>query len=247
MRAFVGARDRAGDLRALHGVGQRERNSRLLVGLPANRRASNRWFVRRGAAACRSSAVAVTRPTSRNLGRPAASPHRRRSGHRHSARATEQPSAEKRPRCQDHGLSRRFPPRAARARRRVRSSASSTTSPSIKVDRRAALPIAAPRPDRDPVDLRARAAHGRSLAAVEQAIADRRAHRRTGSSSAEGIDLPNHMPLAEPADGRITAQLAQIRLAKTSRGRRAPHARRGVRSFDARMAGPDDDNDQRVS
>src|SRR5215831_14811222 len=58
------------------------------------------------------------------------------------------------------------------------------------------------------VGLRARPAHRRAFAAVEDAELDPRPIDRPAHDAVEGIDLAHEMALAEPADRRVARHLA---------------------------------------
>ena len=93
-----------------------------------------------------------------------------------------------------------------------------------------------------PVGLGARAAHGRSLATVEQAELYAGDICDAAHQSVEGIDLTNEVALAEAADGGIAGHRADGR-GPMGDERRSGAGPRGCRSrFDAGMAAADDDH-----
>uniref|UniRef100_A0A0N5A6W0 PE-PGRS family protein n=1 Tax=Parastrongyloides trichosuri TaxID=131310 RepID=A0A0N5A6W0_PARTI len=59
-----------------------------------------------------------------------------------------------------------------------------------------------------PVDLAARAAHGGALGPVQHAKLNARHVGQTAHEAVEGVDLADQMALAQTADGRVTAHLA---------------------------------------
>ena len=97
------------------------------------------------------------------------------------------------------------------------------TRPSRSSDRSSAAPSAMSRPggfgqqfaDRPAIELavglRARPAHRRALAAVQDAELDAGPVDRAPHDAVERIDLAHQMPLAEPADRRIARHLADRR------------------------------------
>ena len=103
-------------------------------------------------------------------------------------------------------------------------------------------PAADGRAVQHPVGLRARGAHRRALAAVEDAELDAgfvggRRHR-----AAQRVDLLDQMALADAADRRVAAHLPQRLDVVRQQQRAAAHARRGQRGLGAGMAATDDDH-----
>src|SRR5690606_27729159 len=91
------------------------------------------------------------------------------------------------------------------------------------------------------VRLRARRAHGRALARVQNAEVNARAVDRARHRAAERIDLFREMPLADAADRRVAAHLAE-RLDVLRRQQRAyTHARGGKRGLGSGMTAADHD------
>jgi hypothetical protein len=91
------------------------------------------------------------------------------------------------------------------------------------------------------VGLRARRAHGRPLAAVQDAEMDARAVDRARHRAAEGVDLLRQMALADTADRRVAAHLPQRLDVLRQEQRAHAHAGGGERGFGAGMASADDD------
>ncbi len=91
------------------------------------------------------------------------------------------------------------------------------------------------------VGLRARRAHGRALAAVQGAEVDAGAIDRARHRAAERVDLLREMPLADAADRRVAAHLAQRFDVLRQQQRAHAHAGRGQRGLGAGVAAADDD------
>ena len=79
------------------------------------------------------------------------------------------------------------------------------------------------------IGLHARRAHRRTLAGIQRARLDRGRIRGARHHAAERIDLLDEMSLADAADGRIAAHLAQRldRLREQQRARTHPRRRQG--------------------
>ena len=92
------------------------------------------------------------------------------------------------------------------------------------------------------VGLAARGAHGRTLAGVERAPLDAGAIGATRHRAAQGVDLAHQVALADPADGRVAAHLADGLdvLGQQQHARAA--ARRGQRGLGAGVAAADHDD-----
>ena len=93
-----------------------------------------------------------------------------------------------------------------------------------------------------PVGLGARAADGRALAPVEQPELDAGPVGRPAHHPVEGVDLPDQMALAQPADGRIAGHLADGRRVMGDQQRPRAHARRRRRRLAAGMTAADDND-----
>ncbi|MNS59720.1 hypothetical protein D3C72_926850 [compost metagenome] len=92
------------------------------------------------------------------------------------------------------------------------------------------------------VDLAARAAHGGALGAVQQAELDARDIGQTAHDAVQSVDLAHQMALAQAADGRVAAHLANgLELLRQQQGAGARARRRG-RSFAAGVTAADDDD-----
>ena len=92
------------------------------------------------------------------------------------------------------------------------------------------------------VGLRARAAHRRTFAAVENAELDAAGVRHPTHQAVQGVDFAHQMAFAEPADGRIARHGADGReLVGHQRGFGAQARSRG-RGFTAGMAAANHDN-----
>ena len=98
------------------------------------------------------------------------------------------------------------------------------------------------RPVEGAVGLGPRAAHGRPLAAVEDAELDPGAVGDPRHQAVEGVDLAHQVALAEAADGRVARHLADRRGAVRDQERPRAHARRGRGGLAAGMAATDDDD-----
>ena len=92
------------------------------------------------------------------------------------------------------------------------------------------------------VGLGARAAHRRSLAAIEHAKLDAAGIRDAAHQAVERIDLANQMALAEPADGRIAGHRADGGEALGDQRRARAHPRRCGGRLAAGMAAADDNH-----
>ena len=92
------------------------------------------------------------------------------------------------------------------------------------------------------VGLRARRAHRRALARVEHAELDAGAIGGARHHAAERVDLPHQMALADAADGRIAAHLAERLDVLREQQRARAHARRRQRGLGAGVAAADDDH-----
>ncbi len=92
------------------------------------------------------------------------------------------------------------------------------------------------------VGLAARRAHGRTLGCVQRAPLDAGAIGRHGHRAAEGVDFLDQMTLADAADGRIAAHLAEgFDIVGQQQGART-QTRGGERGLGAGMAAADDDH-----
>ena len=103
-----------------------------------------------------------------------------------------------------------------------------------------------PRPDRrlveQPVGLRPGGAHGRPLGAVEDAELDPGLVGGHGHRPAQGIHLLDQVALADAADRRVAAHLAERLDVVGQQQRLAAHARRGQGSLGPGMAAADHDD-----
>ena len=95
------------------------------------------------------------------------------------------------------------------------------------------------------VGLRARAAHGRTLAPVQDAELDAGAVGDAAHQAVERIDLAHQMALAEPADRRVAGHLADGREAVRHENRIGAESGRRRRGFRAGMPTSDDDDVRR--
>ena len=93
-----------------------------------------------------------------------------------------------------------------------------------------------------PVLLRARPAHRRPLAAVENAELDAALVGDTPHQAIKGIDLADEMPLPQPADRGIAGHGADGRKAMGDQRRPRAHARGRSRRLTAGMAAADHDD-----
>ncbi len=91
------------------------------------------------------------------------------------------------------------------------------------------------------VRLRARGAHGRAFARVQRAEVNAGAVDRTRHAAAERVDLLRQVPLADAADGRVAAHLAQRFQVLREEQRAHAHARRRERSLGAGVSAADHD------
>ena len=92
------------------------------------------------------------------------------------------------------------------------------------------------------IGLGARAAHRRTLAAIEHAKLDAAAVGDPAHQAVEGVDLADQMALPEPADGRIARHRADGRKSVGHQRRPGAHAGGGGRSLAAGVAAADDDD-----
>ena len=93
-----------------------------------------------------------------------------------------------------------------------------------------------------PVGLRARRAHRRPLARIEDAELDAGLVGGDRHRAAQRVDLLDEVPLADAADRRVARHLPE-RLDVVRQQQRAPaHARAGERGLGAGMAAADDDH-----
>ena len=92
------------------------------------------------------------------------------------------------------------------------------------------------------VGLGARTAHGRTLAAVEHAELDAGRVGDAAHQAVQRIDLAHQMALAEPADRRVAAHLADGRELVGDQRRRHAEPRRGRRSLAAGMPAAHNDH-----
>ena len=95
------------------------------------------------------------------------------------------------------------------------------------------------------VGLRARRAHRRTLAGIERAELDAGAIGRARHRAAERVDLLDEVTLADAADRRVAAHLAERLDALRQQQRARAHARRGQRGLGAGVAAADDDDVER--
>ncbi len=93
-----------------------------------------------------------------------------------------------------------------------------------------------------PVGLRARSAHGGTLAPVEHAELDSRRVRDPAHEPVERVDLAHQVSLAEPADRRIARHGADGGEAMRDQRRARAEPRRGRGRFAARVPAADDDD-----
>jgi hypothetical protein len=94
----------------------------------------------------------------------------------------------------------------------------------------------------DAIRLRSGGAHGRPLAAVEDAEMDAGTIGRARHQTTQGVDLLDQMTLADAADGRIAAHLADgLDIVRQQQGAGA-EARRRKRGLGTGMAAADDDH-----
>ena len=92
------------------------------------------------------------------------------------------------------------------------------------------------------VGLRARAAHGRALAAVQNAELDAALVGDAAHQAVQSIDFPHQMALAEPADGRIARHGADGGESMRDQRRLRAHAGGRGRGFTAGVAAANHDN-----
>ena len=92
------------------------------------------------------------------------------------------------------------------------------------------------------VGLGARGAHGRALAGIEDAELDAALVGGQRHGAAQRVDLLDQMALADAADGRVAAHLAQRLDVVGQQQRLAAHAGGGQRRLGAGMAAADDDD-----
>ena len=92
------------------------------------------------------------------------------------------------------------------------------------------------------IGLRARAAHGRAFAAVQDAELDAALVGDAAHQAVQSIDFADQMALAEAADGRIAGHGADGRELMGHQGRLRAHAGAGGRGLTAGMAAANHDN-----
>ena len=92
------------------------------------------------------------------------------------------------------------------------------------------------------IGLGARALHGRTLRAIEQAELDAGLVGDPAHQAVERVDLADQMALAEPADRRIARHLADGRRLVGDERRARAHARGGRRRLAAGVAAADNDD-----
>ena len=92
------------------------------------------------------------------------------------------------------------------------------------------------------IGLRARTAHGRAFAAIENAELDAAVVGDAAHQAVQCIDFADQMALAEPADRRIAGHRADGRESVRHQGRVRAHARGRGRGFAAGVAAADDDD-----
>jgi hypothetical protein len=92
------------------------------------------------------------------------------------------------------------------------------------------------------IGLRARAAHGWPLAAIEDAELDAALVGSAPHQAVERVDLAHEMALSEPADRRIAGHRPNGRKPVGHERRPCAHARGGRRGLAARVATPDHDD-----
>ncbi len=108
--------------------------------------------------------------------------------------------------------------------------------------RRALEHALAARSIRGLVRLRAARTHGRTLARVQKPELDSGLVSRQAHLAAQRVDLPYQMPLADPADRRITRHLPDMVEIEREHQRARTHPRRRERRFDSGMAGADNND-----
>ena len=86
------------------------------------------------------------------------------------------------------------------------------------------------------------AVHRRPLGAVEDTEVDPSGVDRPPHEPSQGVDLANELPLADAADGRVAAHLADGVEITCEQGRLGPQPGRCTGRLDAGVAGPDDDH-----
>ncbi len=84
-------------------------------------------------------------------------------------------------------------------------------------------------------------AHRHAAAAVEDAEVDARRVNEPPHDAAQRVQLADHVPLPDPADGGIAAHLADGREVERQQRRRHAHAGRHMGRFYASVAAADDD------
>ena len=84
--------------------------------------------------------------------------------------------------------------------------------------------------------------HRRALAAVEHAELDAGGVDGPAHGAAEGVDLADDLPLADAADGRVAAHLADGVAVGREQGGAGAHPRGGQRGLGPGVAGADDDH-----
>jgi hypothetical protein len=96
------------------------------------------------------------------------------------------------------------------------------------------------------VGLGPRPVHRRPLGAVEDAELDARGVDRAAHHAAEGVDLADELRLADAADRRVAAHLADGVAVGREQSRAGPEPGRGAGRLHPGMAGPDHDHVVRV-
>ena len=86
------------------------------------------------------------------------------------------------------------------------------------------------------------AVHRRPLGAVEDTEVDPSGIDRPPHEPSQGVDLAHELPLADAADGRVAAHLADGVEVAREQGRPGPQPGRGTGRLDPGMAGADDDH-----
>ena len=92
------------------------------------------------------------------------------------------------------------------------------------------------------VGLRARAAHGRAFAAVQNAELDAAFVGDAAHEAVQSVDFPDQMAFAEPANGRIAGHGADGGESMRHQGRFRAHAGGRSRGLAAGMAAADDEH-----
>jgi hypothetical protein len=92
------------------------------------------------------------------------------------------------------------------------------------------------------VDLAARAAHGGALGAVQHPELDAGRVGQAAHDAVQGVDLADQVALAQAADGRVAAHLADRLELVGEQERARAEPRRGRRRLAARVSPTDDDH-----